>query len=231
MDILFTSVEFEKNNKVIWIASDNGLYSFNTENTETKNFVNPSTDSVTMALTNVIYDISLSGNSLLLATRKGLWKFDLLEKKFSRPKCDSKDTLWLYNTEFYEIYDTRSIDFDNVWLVDDRSLTRVNKDLSVIQRLDLPGGREGIGLMGFDMDKEGVFWLGTWISGLCRYDPSDSSILFLAKNSHDPHSIRTNRINNVRIDRDQNIWITSSNGLSKLQSRSMNFHNVDHNQW
>ena len=134
-------LEFEKDNKVIWITSANGLYSFNTENNETKNFVNPSTDSVTMALTNDIYDISLSGNSLLLATGKGLWKFDLLEKKFSRPKCDPKDSLWLYNTVFYDIYDTRSIDFDNVWLVDDRSLTRVNKDLSVIQRLELPGGR------------------------------------------------------------------------------------------
>ncbi len=220
-------VEFEKNNKVIWIASDNGLYSFNTEDSETKNFVNPSTDSLTMALTNVIYDISVSGNSLLLATRKGLWKFDLLEKKFSRPKCDSKDSLWLYNTEFYDIYDTRSIDFDNVWLVDDQSLTRINKDLSVVQRLDLPGGRSGIGLMGYDMDEAGVFWLGTWISGLCRYDPSDSSILFLTKNPHDIYSIRSNRINNVSIDRDQNIWITTSNGLSKLQRRSMNFHNVD----
>ena len=219
-------LEFEKDNKVIWITSAIGLYSFNTENNQTKNFVNPSTDSVTMALTNDIYDISLSGNSLLLATGKGLWKFDLLEKKFSRPKCDPKDSLWLYNTAFYDIYDTRSIDFDNVWLVDDRSLTSVNKDLSVIQRLALPGGRNGIGLMGFDMDKEGVFWLGTWNSGLCRYDPSDSSIRFIAKNSHDPHSIRTNRVNNVRIDRDQNIWITSSSGLSKLQRRSVNFHNA-----
>src|SRR5688572_10528414 len=68
-----TTVSFEKDSVTLWLATANGIYSFNTATNVTKHFVNPSADSLTRARINIINDISILDSCLLLATTNGLW--------------------------------------------------------------------------------------------------------------------------------------------------------------
>ena len=219
------NVSFEENNKTLWLSTENGICSFNLETKQTEHFLNDLPDSLSRSLANNVYDISVMDSSLLIATGKGIWMFDKFRKTFSRPLCDPTDSAWIYDTVFLEIYDTRSRDFDNVWLFDNASLTKVNKDLAVVQRLPFPNGlmRD---LRRYDTDKDGVFWFGSWFKGIFRYDPSDSSFMFIKSKEGDPYSLRTNRINDVKIDRHQNIWAATHQGISKLPKTGLDFYNV-----
>lgn len=174
---LVWKVSFEKDNKTLWLSTDNGIYSFNTETQETRNFLNYLPDSLARSLSNNVRDIYVEDATLLVATGKGLWKFDKLLKTFSRPLCEPKDSSWFYHTEFFDIYDERSKDFNNVWLLDNVSLTKVDKDLSVFQRLAIPEELTKAYGRGYDSDKQGVFWFGSWFEGIIRIDPIDNSFI------------------------------------------------------
>lgn len=223
-------VRFERDDKAIWIATSKGLSTFNLDANkinEVQNYSINISDSSSRLLSNYVLDILVGDSVILLTTRKGLWQFSKNRKAFSRPKCNPRDSAWLYNTTFYNIFKDKNAHSKDVWLIDDHAFSRVNKDLTSVQRLILPGGRSGVGVMGFDRDKEGVFWIGTWRSGVCRYDPADSSIAFIQNVPGDPTSLISDRTIDVKIDRDQNIWVATFLGISKLQRQDIVFYNTE----
>ena len=219
-------VAFEKNDGSVWMATSKGISSFKIQKdtiSEVQNYSIPHRDSLSRAKNNFVFDILVRDSGVVLATRAGVWEFDKIKKTFHRPLCDPNDSAWLYRTTFYNIFQ----DNDQTWLVDDGAFSRVDTTFSLVQRLALPGGRSGVGVMGFDRDKKGVFWIATWMQGLCRYDPADSSIVFIKNVLGDPYSLRSDKTGDVLVDRDQNIWVTTFRGISRLRRQDVIFYNTE----
>ena len=240
-------VRFEKKGATLWFPSRRGLYSFDPATQKTKKYVNMQGDSLESVTSNDIMDVADRDSILLIASSRGLWKFDKTKKTFRRPDIAPKDSAFLSNTEIIFIFERRNSnersddDRDDLWIVFHRGINwgflRIDDNFSIAQRIDLPpefsdqynisGANLGIELTGLDRDDSGVFWLGTWGNGLIRFNPLDSSIVLLKRNPEDTYSLKSNHLSDVLVDRDQNLWIATDQGLSRLAQPKINFHNTN----
>lgn len=229
---IVNAFSFDKTHPIIWFATaGEGLYSFNLQTLETKNHLNNHTDSLIKSRRNDIQGISDRDSCLLIATAEGLWKFDKNARTFSRPACNPADSSVLYSTEVWNIDEGLDNDPGDVWLWLDRNLLKLDKNLSVVKRLDFPAGVR----LGFFMhystdyarDKEGIFWFTTFEHGLYRYDPKDNSFINIKAITGDANSLKSNRMNSILVDRDQNVWLATPQGISRLPKQGLRFYNFN----
>lgn len=70
----------------------------------------------------------------------------------------------------------------------------------------------------FDPVNTNVIWIGTWYGGLDRLDLNSDSFYNINSDHSDtlPH-ISSQDITDVLFDKDQNLWVATSNGLNKLE--------------
>jgi ligand-binding sensor domain-containing protein len=67
-------------------------------------------------------------------------------------------------------------------------------------------------------DKNGIIWIGTFNSGLNRFNQSKKSILRIQQNINYPKGLSHNNINCITADQSGNLWVGTDNGLNKLIS-------------
>jgi signal transduction histidine kinase/DNA-binding response OmpR family regulator/ligand-binding sensor domain-containing protein len=219
--------KFDKDRKTIWLGTwEKGLISFNHQTSTLEKYSQDHPDSVIRKKRNNIVGIIDHGPHLILSTLQGFWKFDKQTKLFSRPLVSPKDTSFLYNNTIYDIIESPINDPDDNWIVnhDQHQLVRLNKDLESTKRFTLPVRDNFIYI---DRDKEGIFWFASQGNGLYRFDPRDDSFLNIVNIPGDPNSLRDNFLQDVFVDRDQNIWVGSNQGMSKLRKQNLKFYNVE----
>ncbi|MEX2231297.1 MAG: hybrid sensor histidine kinase/response regulator transcription factor [Cyclobacteriaceae bacterium] len=231
-------LRFDKTGKTVWFSTPKGLFQFNADNLEVNNYLNVQKDSLSNQKANLTHDV-LDGDSILLVgTAKGLWVFNKESKMFGRVKANAKDSAFFCTMPIIGIYQDQNLydrppyDLKELWLLFERDstnelgLVKVDENFSIVQRFDFPGTLFGVRLMSLDRDKDGVFWISTWGIGICRYDPRDNSYVNLKKIPGDPYSLRSDFVMGIIVDRDQNIWAATHQGLSRLQSHSLSFYNT-----
>jgi signal transduction histidine kinase/DNA-binding response OmpR family regulator len=232
------SLHFDRDSSLIWLGTvpGRGLISFDTETGESKQYLNSQGES-NLDLTigtraeeqNAIFDISDRGLFFLLATWRGLWKFDKNLKTISRPNCDPKDSALLYWCNAYQFYNsTRD---KTIWVAAYSEKMRLvlfnlKEDLSIASRFDFP---HGFDFNQMDIDNEGVFWIATQ-NGLYRYDPSDGSLVNMKHVPGDPFSIGSDVVSGVIVDHNQNVWVATDRGIDQLPRKSVRFYNTSVNR-
>jgi signal transduction histidine kinase/DNA-binding response OmpR family regulator/ligand-binding sensor domain-containing protein len=214
---------FDKSDPVIWFTTNGkGLFSFNTETLKTTNYVNGQPDSLTRARSNSLWGIIDLDSCVLIGSREGLWLFDKKKMEFKRPKCNAADSADFYHTPIWDIIEVKTQEFKTV-LWSNRKAFLVDENLSVVKRFDFPSWFRP---SGYDIDAEGVFWFHTFDKdGLHRYDPKNDALISIRNNPEDMNSLISNSVNQVKVDRDQNIWITTDRGVSLLQRQKLRFNN------
>jgi signal transduction histidine kinase/DNA-binding response OmpR family regulator len=207
---------------VLWLGALFGKGLFSVHDTDSiKNYINKAVSHLDTLARNSIFYIGDMNSNLLLATAKGLWSFDKAKKTFSRPKCNPKDSSVLYNTWF-----THMVEKGNqFWGVETTleyngapsAIMKLSPDLSIVDRKELIG----YNISCIDFEQNGVAWIGTWNDGLYRYDYKDGSFINIRNIPGDSYSLTTNSINDVCVDRNQNVWIATADGVSKLFRNSI----------
>jgi signal transduction histidine kinase/ligand-binding sensor domain-containing protein len=81
----------------------------------------------------------------------------------------------------------------------------------------------------FIIDKDNIFWLGTYDAGLDRYDPATNTFTHYPHDENDPSTIISNRINSLLADKAGNIWIGTDKGLDMLDKKTGRFTHYVHN--
>ncbi|MEX2235116.1 MAG: two-component regulator propeller domain-containing protein, partial [Cyclobacteriaceae bacterium] len=220
---IVTDICFDKTNPVIWFATvGKGLFSFNIESLETKAYSNSHSDSTISTRRNAMWSISDRDTCILVGSSEGLWKFDKKTNTFGRPRYNTESVL-LYSTSIWDIDDGPNSNHNDLWLGLSDKLLHVDADLSVLEWFDFP---DGFRPKGHQRDKEGIIWLSTWDDqGLYRYNPVDNSLINIRNIPGDINSVRSNKINSIHVDKDQNIWIGSDLGVSRLQRQRLRFYN------
>lgn len=216
-------IVFDRTSPILWVgmADGKGLYSVNMKTKEAINYLNQSENSEINVRRNTINNSKDEGSTLLLATGQGFWSFDKATKTFKRPACNPRDSAFLFQTPFYGIL--KVVD-NNLWVIGgDNNLVKLGPDLSVLQKKKWPN----VPVNSLDIGEDNVFWFGTWWDGVYRFDPADDSFINIRNVPEDPHSLPDNSINSVKIDRDQNVWVSTKKGVSKLRKTAMKIVNLD----
>jgi len=83
-------------------------------------------------------------------------------------------------------------------------------------------------------DPAGYIWLGAAGGGLSRFDPSTQKRVDYIHSFKDKSTISNNYINDLYIDRDNNLWVSTKNGLNSLdlnsdQKKIVRFNNISGN--
>lgn len=220
------SVRFEQSGDSLWLGTRSGLYSFNINTHRTTHHWNDSPHDTDVSMANYVTDISVRDSMLLLSTRNGLWQFNKRRKQFMRPRCNPADSTWLYRAEIWQICETPNYDYNDVWLMSNNGFCKINQELAIVQRFDLPGGLYGFGLMDFVRDANGVLWIASVTRGLHRYNPLDGSFVNV-RTLTDGNLFPDNTANSVFVDRDRNVWVATAKGITRLRNSDLIFFNHD----
>lgn len=86
-----------------------------------------------------------------------------------------------------------------------------------------PGFPENHHYTSFFEDSKGVLWAGTYSDGLHAYNPATGEKKYFLYDENDPKSIATNHINGIYQDSQNNIWVSSENGLNLLNKNGDGF--------
>jgi hypothetical protein len=205
----------------IWLSRGGGygLQVWNLKTNEIISYLNPSSDHDIYNQRNTLFDSEEIDSSILVGTQAGLWRFDKKKKTFSRPTCSPRDSAVLYHSNIYYIGAK-----EHFWVIIDGAMLKLGPDLSVLQRIDFPSN---FALKCFAFAADGIIWLGTWNDGIYRLNPVDNSLLNIRNVPGDPHSLNSNTVNDILVDRDQNVWVANEKGISKLLRKNLSFINIE----
>jgi len=94
---------------------------------------------------------------------------------------------------------------------------------------DIPGSISGNNIWCLHVDHAGFLWIGTFSSGLNRYDPETGTFTRFVHDPSDSLSISSNRIRSIAEDARGDLWVgTRDGGLNVLRSGSCEFLRMRH---
>ncbi|MBP7867282.1 MAG: hypothetical protein KA419_15195 [Acidobacteria bacterium] len=107
----------------------------------------------------------------------------------------------------------RSMDLRTLFFFDPETgrLTRYTGDSG-----DPSGLRAGNGLMALLLDRSGVLWVGSWLGGLNRMDPTGENFRCLRHDPVRPDSLADDNVRSVLADPEGRLWVGTEGGLDRL---------------
>jgi signal transduction histidine kinase/DNA-binding response OmpR family regulator/ligand-binding sensor domain-containing protein len=224
------SIWFE-DSTTLWIATENGLFKLYTDTRKVDNFLIRRSDPLQTAASNSVHTIHNAGPFLLLGTSAGLWKFDKGKKSFSRPPCSPLDSVKLIAGTVKKIFRQK----DHYWIWSDKylvetdtafTITRTLSFETIQQKIDITGKNSQADIAVIVQDGSGVFWIGSIGLGLIRYHPESGEISNYRNDPDDQHSLPSDYLTDILVDKDQNVWVSMSNkGIAQLIKPSLIFYN------
>jgi signal transduction histidine kinase/DNA-binding response OmpR family regulator/ligand-binding sensor domain-containing protein len=196
----------------ILLGTPEGIFSFHLESHQTQPLLVFADNQENDHVYRTIADFRDTGDDILLATQRGLWLYNKTEKKLSRPPCPPGDTTLLYQADVRKIlsYEQK----DQLWLSLGRDGVALLDPSTYAIRLQR-GGRMMLWTYSYTNDTEGNHYFGSPYLGLKRFDSHTNEWEWLQFDEDKPQSPRSNQINSVLIDREQNLWIaTADKGIS-----------------
>ncbi|MBL7851766.1 MAG: response regulator, partial [Cyclobacteriaceae bacterium] len=211
---------FDKDGRTLWLCGVRGgfhKYDIQQRTVKTYFVVHPKEDQ-----RNYVNHLADRGNSLLVATAKGLWEFDKSSESFKRPALKPIDSSLLYRSEINSILDFPDRMGESIWLVSGQRLIEVDSAINILRIVNLP---HGIRTKELGRDNDGVFWFSAGTGGLGIYDPRTGRYQHIVHDPADPWSLPSDDVLSVFVDRDQNVWIGTTRGLGLLRRKDLEFYN------
>lgn len=220
-----TCATFDSRSSVLYLGSfERGLFVYDWKSGETNNYINNYKGSHTDP-ENTILAIHDQDTVLILGTQAGLWTFNKETKTFKRPACSCRDTQLFYDSTIVFLLKENQ-NTDHLWLVmigNKHHLIKVDKTFNVLHH-ETHSPLDGEVMI---PDQEGYLWFTTNTHGLYKYNPRDSLLSQIRYHPKEQYSLRSNFLRGIAIDRNNNIWITTTDrGISRLRKRHPQFFNV-----
>lgn len=152
------------------------------------------------------------------SVERKLMYFNAREGRFHHSGSDRGANPLLQGIEEQQMVTDRN---GNTWMTSNasRGIRRYSPgDRSIRSWAHLPGHPE-ITLLGWPsmhIDAHGLIWLMGEDFIPLRFDPTDSSVVRVVNDPHDPGAIASNFINDVAIDREGRTWFATKGGVSVL---------------
>lgn len=225
----FIKCLYQSSDGTLWIGTEGrGLARFNeneqqiirfTHNTQNEN-------SISRSIIKSVYEQE-DGTIWIGTSQAGLNRYDPATRKFktylsSNGSRDAmaRGTIWSISSDGADI----------LWLGTSRGIGKLNVQTDEITFIT----PQEKGLLGNNVlkvldDGTGNLWAGSWYGGLNKMDIASGSF---EQFTHDPtqlNSIASNNVNDILIDNKNQVWVATSESLSKLSKDGKSFKNYPFN--
>ncbi len=240
----------EDKSGILWIGTGNGLNKFDKTAGEFTTFKHDSTNTGSLSNNYIHSLLADKEGSLWIGTGNGLDKLDRKTGKFIHywhdPKIQNGSISigWDNAIEYSLPYQINSIYEDNsamLWLcTNGEGLIEVNPKngsfTSYKHDIKDPQSLTSItddNIEAISQDHDGIYWIGTKYNGLNTFDKKINKFTYYYHNDYDPGSLSINMILAINCERSGTIWITTFNGLNKINRKKFPFrqYNNVENSW
>lgn len=203
----------EDNDHNIWIASDDG--GLNKFNPSTGIFEHFAIGSGNLDDNN-IHALCIDGNNLWIGTYTGgVYVLDINTGKQRNYLTVKGDENSLYDNSSYAIFKDSHA---NIWVTTVDGITLYQPKTDNFKRIKFIGDI----IVDIDEDKNGHLWFSTQGKGIFRFDTKSGKW----RNYVSPE-LPDNIVNCIHIDKDNNIWVATNNGLLRYDNAKDIFEIVD----
>ena len=226
-NVIFSLYE---DNKFLWVGTGQGLNRFNKKSKSFKRFYIDSTNpgsAVNRINYNIIELDKYPGYLWFGTNGSGLVRFDKDKETFKKYTYDPENenslnnranfvrTVWYSKTRPDEIW-TGTTNGINILNLKDETFHFYNYDPKDSTSLSHPN------VMDFYEDPKGYVWIATYGGGVNRFDPKTKKFKrFTEENSDLPN----NGVYGILPDENGNLWISTNNGITKLNPSTFKFRN------
>ena len=220
---------FEDHESIMWLATDNGLNSFNKKTGIFKRYQNEegnihsiSSNNLAVWLGNGIEE-DQDGN-LWIATDKGLNKLNRDRTIFTTYFHDPNDAYSLSSDKIYCLQiDTAGILWAASWGTKVNK-TNLNNKAFGLRRYD-PNNNSlsNNQVTTIVEDSAGIIWIGTYGGGLNRWDKRTNQFIHFRHNPADPKTLKHDSVTAILKDRHEHLWICNGDILSQLNKQTGEF--------
>jgi signal transduction histidine kinase/ligand-binding sensor domain-containing protein/DNA-binding response OmpR family regulator len=203
----------------LWIGTeDDGLNQFNPANGQFNNYLQ-STAENTMYNMN-IQGLTPDGQFLWIATfDNGIYMFNVLTKKVEQHLTKEDKKSGLHTNSFITLLKTSRGD---IYAGSRTGLYILNRETKKMHFLDQVAPGNFIHML--YEDSKGIIWIGTYGSGLYRYNPLLNLFEHYVNRPSDTLSISSDWITSVYEDQNNDIWIsTEGNGMCYFNRENQTF--------
>jgi ligand-binding sensor domain-containing protein len=163
----------------------------------------------------------MDGDSLLLATGKGLWRFDLRAEHASP---------FLIGTEISQdrINAVTEDPDGTIWIgTGSLGLFSYNHTTLAVQRYTTSNGLSSNRILSLSFDRSGRLWIGTLDGGLNMLDRTTSRIVHYRSSVTDPGTLYSDNITALCENDNQELWIGTTEGLNVLHLKTRRMLRMD----
>jgi signal transduction histidine kinase/ligand-binding sensor domain-containing protein len=162
-------------------------------------------------------------NNLWVGTSRGLNKADLNRWQMGLMNVNPENPFDFANN-FYGI---EEVEKDVFWLgLDGDGFIEWDRESSRKKQFGITDPRSGDGrIFTIRKDHDGKIWFGYKGQGCARYNPETGHLEKFIHEDGNPESLIGNIVSDILVDRQNNVWIATSNGLSRFNRDRGNFTN------
>lgn len=221
---------FEDHAGVIWVGTQSGLNRYDREEKRFMRFVNDPTDksSISHSYVNTIFEDN--AQRLWFGTYGGgVSRFDPHQQKFSLYVSDAKNKTSLSNNVVWSFYEDVK---KQIWVATEYGLNQLDPVKNTFNHYFADASLKNNADNSYNClleDSKGNLWVGSYGSGLRRFDRASGRFVASYKHSADPASLIENRIITLLEDRDGHIWVGTMNGLDLFDPQKNGFIHYQNN--
>ena len=234
----------------LWIGTGDGLNLFNRTSGKYTTFKYDSLDSGSLSNNYVHALLKDKEGRLWIGTGNGLDELDKKTGKFIHYWHDPKNRQgsvrieWDNSIEYSLTYQINSIYEDNkgmIWLcTNGEGLIEVNPKSGLYKTYKHdPKDPESLisltddNIEAINQDHDGIYWIGTKYNGLNTFNPKTNEYTHFHHDNYNPGSLSIDMILSICCERSGTIWITSFNGINKINRKKLPFrqYNDIENSW
>jgi len=212
----------------IWLATlHDGLLSFDPETEEMTSFLHDSGDSTSLASNNVYSLLWDESGQLWVGTSAGLSLFDVDASTAHNFRHDPNNP---HSIAAGEVQDLSAGANQRIWVGTSRGLGSYDTSRKLFDQYTLsPAGGTPLKTPSVKATLEmpnGTLWVGTEHNGLYLLDPATGRCRSFVNDPRDDSSLSDNEVMSLMVDRTGVIWIGTSNGANRLDSKAKQFYHI-----
>lgn len=212
----------------IWVGTTSGLSKIDLYEDTITNYTSNNSN---LSNDNICEILVTKDGSILVATDDGINLYN--EEKNSFTRILYKDNILTSQS----IYSIAQDEFGHLWVGTDEGLNKVDVNKKTVEKIYATNEDNSISdnfIYKIYCDNKGYAWVGTYQGGLNKINLKTNEITIYKNEENDNSSIAGDFIRNILRTRSGQIWVCTSNGISKYieeEDNFINYRNVTYDRY